>query len=301
MQHRFILLFLFLTGQLFAQGNPKFILDADTGNEVDDLYAIVRVLIEPGWDLLGVNATQWQITHWREVPNSMENSHRLNQVLMAYVQEKDRVPTYRGATARLFDWGNKSQTSPASNFIVEEARKMPEGEKLNVVALGALTNVASALLDAPDIAPKVRLYWLGSSYDFGEGTMKNTDFNSVMDIQAVDIILHTPVETHIIPNNVAVAFDMTYAETKERLAGKHEVFDYLLYRWFQHLGGGRLSRILWDVALVEAIIHPEWAEKVKITTSKERGSREVHYYRSIQDDRMREDFFRTLLAYFANE
>jgi purine nucleosidase len=104
------------------------------------------------------------------------------------------VPTYRGATGRLFDWGNKSQTSPANNFIVEQARALPEREKVNVVALGALTNVASALLDAPDIISKVRLYGLGSSYDFEAGTMKNTAFNSVMDIQAIDVILNRPVE-----------------------------------------------------------------------------------------------------------
>jgi purine nucleosidase len=94
---------------------------------------------------------------------------------------------------------------------------------------------------------------------------------------------------------------MTYAETREQLAGKHDLFDYLLYRWFQHLSCGRVSRILWDVALIEAIIHPEWAEKVTITTSKERGNRQGFYYRSIQDDPMREDFFATLLRYFGKE
>jgi len=33
--------------------------------------------------------------------------------------------------------------------------------------------------------------------------MKNTDFNSVMDIQAVDVILNSDVELHIIPGNVS--------------------------------------------------------------------------------------------------
>jgi purine nucleosidase len=83
MRHCLQCLFFLLCGPLPSQSTPKFILDADTGNKVDDLYAIVRVLVEPNCDLLGVNATQYQITHWREVPNSMENSHRLNQVLMA--------------------------------------------------------------------------------------------------------------------------------------------------------------------------------------------------------------------------
>ena len=51
------------------------IIDADTGNEVDDPYALARALIEPSWNILALNATQWQTSHWAE-PQAMENSHR---------------------------------------------------------------------------------------------------------------------------------------------------------------------------------------------------------------------------------
>ena len=66
------LLLLWLAAALFpltAQQRPvitdssRVLLDADTGNEVDDLYALVRGLIEPDWDVVGINATQWQASH----------------------------------------------------------------------------------------------------------------------------------------------------------------------------------------------------------------------------------------------
>ncbi|MFW6259856.1 MAG: nucleoside hydrolase, partial [Tangfeifania sp.] len=228
MKIKLIFLFLFIgLVNLQAQEKKKVIIDADTGNEVDDLYAVVRGLIEPSWEVLGLNATQWQASHW-SVPKSMEESYRLNGILLEYLQMND-VISNRGGHDRLFDWGSKSQTSTASMFIVNEALKI-EDEKLNVIALGALTNVASAILDEPSITDKIRLYWLGSTYDFEKGFMKNTDFNSVMDIQAVDVILNSDVELHVIPGNVSGKMKFYWDETTEKFGGKFELTDYLIDR-----------------------------------------------------------------------
>ena len=270
------------------------IIDADTGNEVDDPYALVRGLIEPSWEVLGLNATQWQASHWA-TEKSMEDSHRLNDILLAYLKVDD-VASNRGANNRLYDWGNKTQTSSASVFIVEQALKMDE-DKLVVIALGALTNVASALLDHPEISDKIKLYWLGSSYDFELGAMKNTDFNSMMDIQAVDVILNSTVELHIIPNNVSGKMKFNWDETQDRFRNKHDLTDFLLDRWYLHVDAGIRERTIWDLALIQAIVFPEWAKEVKITTSKERGNREIWMYQDIDAKKMKEEFFTTTLKY----
>lgn len=295
-----IFVFLFLTFAIGAQAQEKkrVIIDADTGNEVDDLYAVVMGLIEPGWEVIGLNATQWQVSHWA-VENSMEESYRLNQVLLSYLQKADKVRSNRGAESRLFDWGNKSQPSTASNFIVEQALQQPN-DKLNIIALGALTNVASAILDNPQITDKIRLYWLGSSYDFTTGAMKNIDFNSVMDIQAVDVILNSNVELHVIPNNVSSAMTFDWQETEQKLKGKHDLLDFLLQRWYDHLDGGRRERTIWDLALIQAVAHPEFADEVKVKTSAEKGNREIWMYKKIEADKMREDFFNSVLQYMKN-
>jgi inosine-uridine nucleoside N-ribohydrolase len=290
----FIALIIFST-TLFAQ--HKVIIDADTGNEVDDLYALTRGLIDPGWDVVGINATQWQASQWA-VPKSMENSYRLNQVILSYLNLSGEVVSNRGAERRLFDWGNKTQTSQASQFIINEASKL-DGDKLTVIAVGALTNVASAILDQPEITDKIRLYWLGSSYNFEEQYMKNIDFNSVMDIQAVDVVLTSDVELHIMPVNVAAAMTYQWEETRDQLQDKHDLLDFLLQRWYNHLDGGREQRVLWDLALIEAIIHPELAQKVTVTLGKGKGDREVNMYRSIDADQMRSNFFEIVNNYFS--
>jgi purine nucleosidase len=274
-----------------AQEKTKVIIDADTGNEVDDLYAVVRALIEPTWEVAGINATQWQVSHWA-VERTMEESFRLNNVLLSYLGMDDEVISNRGANARLFDWGNMSQPSAASNFIIREAEKCSE-DKINVIALGALTNVASAILDQPHIAKNIRLFWLGTTYDFENQVMGNTDFNNVMDIQAVHVILNSEMELHVLPVSVASKMVFTWKENQMHLKNQKEPAGFLLNRWYNHLDGGRKERVLWDLALIQAIIFPEMTEKIEIQTSKEKGNRKIWMYKDIDNKAMKEEFFKS--------
>ncbi len=278
-----------------AQQKMPVILDADTGNEVDDLYAVVRALLEPSWEITSLNATQWQTSHWA-VPNAMENSHRINQVLLGHLAMS--VPTKRGGPARMYDWGDKAQHSAAAYEIIRQAHRMPEGEKLTVVALGALTNVASAIYIDPSVEPRIRLFWLGTEYDFDRELMTIVDFNCMMDMQALFIMLHSDVEMHVMPHSVALAMDFSFDETEQALRGLHPLGDYLVDRWANHLDGLRKSRWIWDLALIEAMIHPEWTEEIQITTAKEFGAKRIHIYRTLNGVAVKQDFFDTLQAAF---
>ena len=157
-----------------AQTKIPVIIDADTGNEVDDLYALSRALIEPSWNILALNATHWQTSHWA-IENTMENSHRLNGVILGHLGLD--IKTRRGGVARMFDWGGQAQHSAAAYEIIKQAQAMPDGQKLTIVALGALTNIGSALFIEPSIADKIKLYWLGTPYDFEKGILGTNDFN----------------------------------------------------------------------------------------------------------------------------
>ncbi|MEM8525818.1 MAG: nucleoside hydrolase [Bacteroidota bacterium] len=279
-----------------TQDKLKVIIDADTGNEVDDLYAVVRSLVEPSWEVIALNAAQWQASHW-SVEKTMEESYRLNQLLLGELGLSGKVKSHRGAEDRLFDWGYRAQHSAAAYYLIQEAHKIPEGEKLTVIVLGALTNIASAILIDSSIQSKISVYWLGTTYDFEEDILRKRDFNCVMDIQALGEMLDSEVEMHIIPVSVANQMTFNYDETVEKLSGKHTVTDFLLQRWYNHLDGGRNERVIWDLALIEAIIHPEWAIQVEIQSSKENGNRKLWYYKDINEDKMRVDFFKTVLEH----
>lgn len=291
-QSYIIYIFCFVFGfytKTFAQGQERtpIILDADTGNEVDDYYALARALIEPSWKITSLNATQWQSSHW-SIPQTMENSHRLNQVLLAEMDKN--IKTNRGGVDRMFDWGDQAQHSAAAYEIINQVKLLSEGEKLTLVALGALTNVASAIYIDPSISSSIKLYWLGTTYNFDEKVLKRQDFNCMMDQQAVEVVFMSKAEMYIMPVNVAVEMEFNYKEAEKRLP-TNKLGRLLLDRWYNHLDGGRKKRVLWDLALIEAIIYPEWSKVKTIITSKDNGSRQIHYCSSIDVKRMKEDFF----------
>ena len=117
--------------------------------------------------------------------------------------------------------------------------------------------------------------------------------------QALDIVLRSDVELHIMPVNVAAEMTFDWDETVARFEGEHDLLDFLLHRWYTHLDGGRHSRTIWDLALIQAVIFPELASQVQIRTSRERGDRSIWMYDDIDADAMREEFFRSVLEHVA--
>lgn len=284
----------FIFGAGYTQ-KKRIILDADTANEVDDLFAIVRVAIDPNVEIIALNGTQWQSAHWTSV-ESMEDSHRLNQKLLGYLGLERKIKTLRGGKTRMYDWGDLAQHSAATYEIIKQAKAQENG-KLSIIALGALTNVASAIFIDPSIQDKIELYWLGTSYDFETGKMGKVDFNCMMDQRALDVMLNSSVEMHVIPVSLASSFNFDYDATKLAMPMDHQVCWYLMHHWDQHLDAGRKTRTLWDLALIEAYIHPELATEQKVKTSIDSGNREIWYYKTINVEGMKSDYFETLNNY----
>lgn len=301
MKSRFKVIFIaFLLAPAYlgtAQDKASVLIDADTGNEVDDLYAIVRCLIDSSFNIVGLSSAQWQASHWA-VPNTLENSHRLNLEILSYLK-MDHIPHPRGAADRLYDWGDDvAQHSAAAYHIINEANRVPPGEKLTVVVLGASTNLASAILIDPSIISKIRVYLLGTTLDMEKMIWKKEEFNCMMDIHAINVILDAEeLETHIMPINILFGFSFKMEETRKELEGKHPLTDFLYQRWVNHIGGAKHSRIVWDLALVECLIHPEYGHEILVDAPPENKSRKVFVYTSIDEAKMKADFFSSLRDY----
>ncbi|MFS4415318.1 nucleoside hydrolase [Maribacter sp. 2307ULW6-5] len=281
-----------LMGLCGATAQTRVIVDADTGNEVDDLFALARILMEPGVDVIALNAAHWQTSHWTE-PRSMENSHRLNQQLLGEMGLS--VPTFRGAPARMYDWGDRAQHSAATYQIMERAGKLKNGEKLTILVLGALTNVASALFLKPELDKKLKVYWLGSTMDFNKGVLKRNDFNSLMDPFALDLMLESDTEMYVMPINVASALTIEREQMAQEI-GMLPLGRFLMDRWQRHIDGGRKDRVLWDLGLIAAFLRPELAQTTVVKTSRDSGDRNITFYKQIDAKEIYQDFYQTLKA-----
>lgn len=288
-----LIVFFLIVSSIFSQTKKRVILDADTANEVDDAFALSIMLMNPNVDIIALNATQWQASHWT-TENSMEDSHRLNQTLLGIMGLNTK--TNRGGASRMYDWGDRAQHSAATYEIIKQAKALPQGEKLNIIALGALTNVASAVFIEPAIVKNIRLYWLGTTYDFGREVLRRDDFNCAMDQYALTHLLFSEIEMHIIPINVASKMTFNYEKSQSQLEN-HFLGNFLLKIWDDHIDGGRNQRTIWDLTIVNAFLHPDWMEEIEITTSKDNGNRKVYYYKDFDEQKMLTDFYQNITSY----
>jgi len=287
-KNHIIFLFLFSLSVLTSQ--TKIIVDADTGNEVDDLFALTRILLEPSVEITALNAAQWQASHWA-VEETMENSYRLNQQLLGELGIS--VATFRGGSARMYDWGDRAQHSAASYEIIRQAKQLKNNQKLPILVLGALTNIASALFIEPTISSNIEIYWLGSTIDFNTGVLKRNDFNCAMDQYALDYLLESDVEMNILPVSVAQLMKVD-RQLMENEISNNPIGKFLMDRWYNHIDGGRKNRVLWDLALISAFIHPKMAKTKTVRTSKDSGNREITFYSEINATEIYQDYYDTL-------
>src|SRR5206468_5829219 len=95
-----------------------------------------------------------------------------------------RIPLRMGSDTAMPD-PQTPRSSPASRFIVERALAK-DPRPLHILAVGALTNVASAYLENKKIRDRIRIIWLGGSR-WPEGAL--SEFNAVNDRAAVKCII----------------------------------------------------------------------------------------------------------------
>jgi len=96
----------------------------------------------------------------------------------------------------------------AAQFIVDSVRANPH--QVTILAVGPLTNVALAIRSAPDIVPLIkRIVYMGGALEIPGNTTPAAEFNWWFDPEAAKIVLRSPIEHVIFPNDVCekVTFD----------------------------------------------------------------------------------------------
>jgi purine nucleosidase len=273
------------------------IIDADTANEIDDLYAIVYAVKNPVLDIVGVCSTHFKV-HDDAPADSVSESQKLNEELLHLLKRTD-IPHPKGGNVWMGKaWGG---TEPSDNdavrFIIDTARKMPQGNKLILACQGAMTNAASALCIAPDIKPKISLYLMGFYYNAETKVWNKNEFNVRNDLNAADYLLNLEgLDLHIMTGTTSIAYKFTRADTFKRLDDlATPEAQYLKKRWidFSH-SANSTTWIMWDVALLQAISNPGLAKETKVITPAENTHREINVHTSIDLERMYDDFWNVL-------
>lgn len=87
-------------------------------------------------------------------------------------------------------------------FIIRTLREQPAGE-VTICGLSPLTNLAMALVQAPDIAPRIRdiVAMAGAYFEVGNIT-PSAEFNVYVDPEAADIVLNAGIPMTMLPLDV---------------------------------------------------------------------------------------------------
>lgn len=292
----------------------KFILDADTGNEMDDLYAIVRCIIDEQVELQALTSAHFNNTQlltdslWHIYPtkgiNTVGISQEINEQLLRNLNSMD-IPHPTGADRIVgYSWGYYEGApipeSPAIDLIIKEGLKHSPENKLNIICLGAVTNVAAAILRKPSIADNIRLFALTMKYNDEHDAWNKNSFNARNDINALDQVLgNERLELFVIPGNVSRTLTFNREETVKKLKEwDHPAVDILERRWDEVSAGN--SWIMWDLALVESVVHPKWATIEIMAAPPENGGRDIFVYTDIDEENIRKEFWKQMTGYFGS-
>ena len=139
----------------------RVLLDNDWAGDPDGLIVLVHHLLSPANMVVAITSSFLDPAHPGSTPTAADGARAASEVL-AHVTGADRVAVHPGQE-QPFD-ASVEQTSAASQAIIEEARR-PHPLPLYIVCGGPLTNVATALHQAPDIADRMTLIWVGGTFE----------------------------------------------------------------------------------------------------------------------------------------
>ncbi len=234
-------------------GAVDLVLDTDAYNEIDDQFAIAYMLAyRERLNVRGIYAAPFKNRRAETPAVGMEKSYAEIQKLLALSGRDDlRASVFRGAQTFLPDEATPILSDAARHLMKLARRYVPE-HPLYVAAIGAITNIASALLYAPEIADNIVIVWLGgNAYDFQSAH----EFNMIQDIAAARVVFDSGAPVVQLPcMGVVSAFTTTRYELEHWLVGKNKLADYLAASTIaeaeRYAAGRAWSRAIWDVTAI---------------------------------------------------
>ena len=234
------------------------VLDTDAYNEIDDQFAIAYLLKSK--DKLMTKAIYAAPFHNEKScgpeDGMLKSYDEIIKLLDLAGMEDLKKCVYKGAACYLPD-EKTPVISPAAEDLAKRALSYTSDNPLYVVAIGAITNVASALLIDPEIKEKIVVVWLGGHAHHYPDTK---EFNMFQDVAAARVVMGSGVPFVQLPcMGIVSAFTVSGPELTYWLKGKNALADYLAENTIHEVetyAKGRVwSRVIWDVTAIAWLLN----------------------------------------------
>ena len=239
-------------------GKLNMVLDTDTYNEVDDQFALCYSLLSrERLNVQAVYAAPFFNDRSSGPEDGMEKSYDEIVRLLGTMNLQSQGFVFKGSRSYL-PGEDTPVISPAAEDLVKKGMAMPEGELLYVTAIGAITNVASALLMEPRLVEKICVIWLGG-HPLTWPTAR--EFNLMQDVKAARVILNSGVPFILVPcMGVASHLTASIPELEAFLGGKNEMCDALVKLFSEYTDDPfGWAKEIWDVSTIGLLVNPDWA------------------------------------------
>ena len=232
----------------------QMVLDTDTYNEIDDQFAVVQALLSP--DQLAVEAIYAAPFYNSRSSGPGDGMEKSYAEILRLLERLDVAPeglVFRGATDVLRD--DAPQESAAVDDLIAKAQTAIG--PLYVVAIGALTNVASAILQEPSVIERIVVVWLGGHAHYWPTAR---EFNLQGDVPAAQIVFDSGVPFVQIPcHPVASHLLTTRAELERFVKGRGAIGDYLVDIFTAYSQNHfAASKVIWDMSAVAWLLNASW-------------------------------------------
>lgn len=249
-------------------GRVDVVLDTDTYNEIDDQFAIAYMLLSSDKiNVKGIFAAPCINDKSVSVADGMEKSYQeILRVLRVMERGDLESLVCRGSEVFL-----PSETEPVNSEaalrLIEISKSYTKDRPLYVAAIGAITNIASAILLDPTIVERIYILWLGGNF-FDIGHTK--EYNLMQDVAAGRVVLQSGAPVALLPAQGGTSHLITTKpELEFWLKGKNPLCDFLLdltVKYCEHyFRDTAWSKVIWDIAAVAWLINDTYCEDRVIT------------------------------------
>jgi purine nucleosidase len=242
--------------------NPRVVIDTDAANEIDDQFALAWALRCGRLRIEAMYAAPFSFAHRRAALGRTLRDERPfappGVGMQRSVEEIERVCAHCGvpSAGRVFVGATDylpapgvPQPSAAAHDLVARALATPDGERLYVLALGCVTNIASAWLIEPAIAKRVVVVWT-SGYP-SHAPHPNRSFNLEQDVYATRCVLDSGTPLVYLPGfHVGAQLRLSLPEVERWVRGRGAIGDYL-HHLFTH-------NPLWELQGIDSFFAHSW-------------------------------------------
>jgi len=204
-------------------GRVDVVLDTDAFNEVDDQFAMAYLLrSDDKLNTVAIYAAPFCNKNASSPLEGMEKSYNeIFKILKLADVEKE---VFKGSGSYLKN-EQEPVISDAAKDLAERVNNYSPENPLYVIAIGAITNIASAILLNPRVAENAVVIWLGGhAYHYPH----TEEFNMRQDVSAARVVFKSGVPLVQVPvQGVVTAFAISKPELEYWFKGKNKLADYL--------------------------------------------------------------------------